>query len=201
MLWNAAQVITAFIEDRADHLVVGRTVLELGAGAGLPSLVCTIYGASKVVVTDYPEAKLVANLRYNIEHCDLLENKENIVAEGYLWGNPIESLQRHISSDTKGFDVLILADILFNHSEHKKLIGTLKDAMKPQPDSVALVFFTPYRPWLLEKDLRFFELAKESGLSVTKILEHTMDKVMFENDPGDERLRRTVFGYEVRWSL
>lgn len=25
-----------------------------------------------------------------------------------------------------------------------------------------------------------------------------MDKVMFEEDPGDEMLRRTVFGFEVR---
>ena len=201
MLWNAAQVITAFIEDRADHLVVGRNVLELGAGAGLPSLVCAIHGASKVVVTDYPEAELVANLLFNIQHCNLLEDKENIAAEGYLWGNPVQSLQHHISSDAKGFDVLIMADILFNHSEHDKLLKTLKDAMKPQPDSVALVFFTPYRPWLLHRDLHFFELAKESGFSVTKILDHIMDKVMFDNDPGDERLRRTVFGYEVRWGL
>ena len=199
LLWNAAQVITAFIEDRADQLIRGRTILELGAGADLPSLACNIYGASKVVVTDYPDADLVANLRYNIEHCGLLQNKENIVAEGFLWGSSVDPLRNHIGSDTNGFDVLIMADILFNHSEHDKLIRTLREAMKPGPDSIALVFFTPYRPWLLDKDLRFFDLAKENGFAVTNILEHTMEKVMFDNDPGDELLRKTVFGYEVRW--
>lgn len=56
-------------------------MLELGAGAGLPSLVCALNGASKVVVTDYPDAELIDNLRYNIEHCNLLPKSPNIVAE------------------------------------------------------------------------------------------------------------------------
>ena len=56
--------------------------------------------------------------------------------------------------------------------------------MKMSKDSRALVFFTPYRPWLLGKDLAFFVLAKEAGLLVEKVLETTMGKVMFEEDPG-----------------
>jgi EEF1A N-terminal glycine/lysine methyltransferase len=63
------------------------------------------------------------------------------------------------------------------------------------------VFFTPYRPWLYEKDMAFFELVREAGLSVEKVLERKMEKVMFDKDPGDEELRRTVFGYEVKWIL
>ncbi|RMZ86409.1 hypothetical protein DV736_g6365, partial [Chaetothyriales sp. CBS 134916] len=196
LLWNAAQVVTAFIEERATELVEGKTVLELGAGSGLPSLACAIYGARQVVVTDYPDPDLIANLRYNIEHCDLIQNKANITAEGYLWGNSIDSLQQHLDLPQDGFDLLILADILFNHSEHEKIVRTLKHAMKPGPDSTALVFFTPYRPWLLEKDLRFFQLVQEHGFHATKLMEHVMDNVMFNNDPGDELLRRTVFAYE-----
>jgi nicotinamide N-methyltransferase len=51
----------------------------------------------------------------------------------------------------------------------------------------------------LEKDLAFFDLARQEGFVVEKILEKVMDKVMFEQDRGDELLRRTVFGYELRW--
>ncbi|RMD41760.1 hypothetical protein DV735_g3363, partial [Chaetothyriales sp. CBS 134920] len=198
LLWNAAQVVTAFIEERAAELVQAKTVLELGAGAGLPSLACAIHGAKQVVVTDYPDPDLVANLRYNIDHCGLIQNKAKIVAEGYLWGNSIESLRQHLDPGQDGFDLLILADVLFNHSEHEKLAKTLDCAMKPGTSSTALVFFTPYRPWLLDKDLRFFQLVQEHGFRVTKLLEHVMDKVMFDNDPGDELLRRTVFAYEVK---
>jgi nicotinamide N-methyltransferase len=56
-------------------------VLELGAGSGLPSLVCAINGAKQVVVTDYPDADLVENLRYNVSYCTLLPNTLNIDAE------------------------------------------------------------------------------------------------------------------------
>lgn len=59
----------------------GKIILELGAGAGLPSLVCALTGASQVVVTDYPDADLIENLRYNIDHCDLLPTPRNITAE------------------------------------------------------------------------------------------------------------------------
>jgi nicotinamide N-methyltransferase len=159
-------------------------VLELGAGAGLPSLVCAINGAQRVVVTDYPDAELIENLRYNINHCELLPSLQNIVAEGYLWGAPIQDIIQHLPNTDEAFDVLILADLLFNHSEHAKLIKTVQLTLKKSPHSKAYVFFTPYRPWLLEKDLAFFDLAKEAGFAVEKTFEKVMDKVMFEEDPG-----------------
>ena len=62
------------------------------------------------------------------------------------------------------------------------------------------MFFTPYRPWLLAKDLAFFDLARDGGLVVEKLCEEVMEEVMFEDDPGDEKVRRTVFGFEMRWS-
>jgi hypothetical protein len=80
--------------------------------------------------------------------------------------------------------VLILADLLFNHSEHAKLIKTVQLTLKKSPNSKAYVFFTPYRPWLLEKDLAFFDLARDAGFTVVRTFEKVMDKVMFEEDPG-----------------
>ena len=165
-------------------MVKGKTVLELGAGAGLPSLVCALNGAKRVVVTDYPDAELIDNLRYNIDHCELLAPPAGIVAEGYLWGAPIQDIIQHLPESDEAFDVLILADLLFNHSEHAKLIKTVRLTLKKSQDSKAYVFFTPYRPWLLEKDLAFFDLARDAGFAVEKTFEKVMDKVMFEEDPG-----------------
>jgi len=101
-----------------------------------------------------------------------------------LWGASAQKLTSFLPPGATGFDILILADVLFNHSEHRKLVSSVEQLMKRSRDSRALVFFTPYRPWLLEKDLAFFDLAKETGLTVEKILERTMEKVMFEKDPG-----------------
>jgi nicotinamide N-methyltransferase len=215
--WQAGRLISTYLESNAS-IISSKTVLELGAGAGLPSLVCTILGAKKAVVTDYPDPDLIQNLTYNIEHFQDCANSEfdtqgRIVAEGYLWGADPEPLLAHLSQlespglksdhtiqpDLK-FDILILADLLFNHSEHAKLVSTVQKTLSHSPDAKALVFFTPYRPWLLEKDMAFFDLCRDAGFHVEKVLEEKMDKVMFEEDRGDEEIRRTVFGYVVTWN-
>lgn len=199
LLWNAGQIVARYIEDNAHEIVTGKNVLELGAGAGLPSLLSALHGAKRVVVTDYPDPDLIQNLQHNIQHSIPQPNQAVLVALGYLWGNDTAALKAELEHAVDGFDLMILADILFNHSEHEKLVSTLQNTLKKDPASRALVFFTPYRPWLLHKDLRFFQLAEEGGFVVDKLFEHVMDKVMFPEDPGDERLRRTVFAYQVKW--
>ena len=178
--------------------------MELGAGAGLPSLICALSGAKQVVVTDYPDADLIENLQYNIvTQSTVLAHPPNISAEGYLWGAPTQNLMSHlpVAEQNEGFDLLILGDLLFNHSEHAKLLSTIQQTLKRNASVQALVFFTPYRPWLLQKDLAFFDLARESGFVVEKLFEEVIGDMMFEDDPGDETLRRTVFGYAVRWQI
>ncbi len=189
-------------------MVQDKTVLEFGAGAGLPSLVCALNGAKKVVVTDYPDADLIENLRYNIEHS--AANPDNLIAEGYLWGNPPSNLTSHLpdSPGEGGFDLLILADLLFNHSEHRKLVLSMQKTMKRTAHARALVFFSPHRPWLFEKDMAFFDLAREMGFLVEKVLERKMERAMIEDGPvrrsihdfGDEEVRKVVFGYQVTWA-
>lgn len=158
-------------------------MLELGAGAGLPSLICALNGASSVLVTDYPDADLVENLHKN---CALLPEPRKCHAAGYLWGASTDALKEYLPESERevGFDLLILADLLFNHSEHVKLMSSVQQTLKKETGAQALVFFTPYRPWLLEKDLAFFDLARNGGFVVEKIMEKVMDKVMFEEDPG-----------------
>ena len=159
-----------------------------------------ILGAQKVVVTDYPDADLIENLTQNITTCSLLPQPvSTVVAEGYLWGASPTKVLAHLPSPARGFDLLLLADLLFNHSCHDALVSTILHTLAPTSDARVLVFFTPYRPWLLEKDMAFFGICRDKGLVVEKVVEEVMEKVMFEEDMGDELLRRTVFGYEVKW--
>ena len=132
------------------------------------------------------DADLIENLQANIRDCSILPATSNIVAKGYLWGAEISPLTDHWDAAQQGvgFDLLILADLLFNHSEHAKLLLSVQQTLKKSPEAQALVFFTPYRPWLLEKDLAFFDLARAGGFVVEKILEKVMEKVMFEEDRG-----------------
>jgi predicted RNA methylase len=63
--WNTARVAS----DTIYHLDIsrGKKVLELGAGAGLPSLTAAMCGAEKVVITDYPDQSLVDNMVWKLK--------------------------------------------------------------------------------------------------------------------------------------
>ncbi|KAI9802667.1 MAG: hypothetical protein M1825_002689 [Sarcosagium campestre] len=185
LLWNAGRTIADYLEDERETSIRDKNVLELGAGAGLPSLVCAMNAARKVVVTDYPDVDLIENLEYNIAACPHLPAEKNITAEGYLWGASPEVILSRLDEPAVGFDLLILADILFNHSEHAKLVSTLKATLRRDTAARALVFFTPYRPWLFDKDMAFFKLAEDNSFTTRKIFEKVMDDVLFKDDPGN----------------
>lgn len=221
-LWNGSRVISEWFEERP-HEVSRRTVLELGAGAGLPSIVAAALGARRVVMTDYPDPDIVETMERNVRENEGLgsagESQEGaekavdgstswrdaLVARGFVWGADPRPLLAELpdgagdGKDEKRFDVLILADLLFRHSEHGHLLDTIRDTLRRSRDSKALVFFTSYRPWLQHKDLAFFDLARERGFEVEKVLERMMERPMFVDDPGDEEVRKTCTGWVVRW--
>ncbi|KAK6526269.1 nicotinamide n-methyltransferase [Orbilia ellipsospora] len=213
LLWNASRVCANYIESHASELVRSKTVLEFGAGAGLPGLLCAGLGASIVVLSDYPDPDLLSNLEYNKTHSIstsdesqdgqtetheklVLDNGARVECAGYIWGHNAQNL---LTICPQGFDLLILSDLIFNHSQHEALLKSVQSTLA-KPDGVALVFFTPHRPWLYEADLNFFKIARESGdFDVEQVLEQKMDKAMFEVDKGDENVRRMVYGYRITW--
>ena len=146
-------------------------------------------GAQLVVATDYPDADLVENIQWNAENCDALTTaqQKNIAVEGHAFGGTVEPLLAHLTetrAGETGFDTLILADLLFNHHCHTHLVRTIQNTLVRTSSARALVFFSPYRPWLLGADMNFFTLAEEGGFVVEKIGEELTDKVMFRDDPG-----------------
>lgn len=220
-LWNGSRVISDYFETSPD-IVRGKTVLELGAGAGLPSIVAAVLGAKKVLMTDYPDNEIVEVMWKNIDGCALLPRRAtsgddgaredrtgssssqdgtNLVAKGYIWGYSAAPLLAELPAGHDRFDLLILADLLFRHTEHGHLLDTIRDTLAKTAESKAFVFFTSYRPWLRHKDLAFFDLARDRGFVVEQVLERVMEKPMFEDDPGDEEVRKTCTGWVVKWPL
>ncbi|PVG01252.1 hypothetical protein CPB86DRAFT_871288 [Serendipita vermifera] len=206
-LWNAAKCLANFLDTHWETLCRNKRILELGAGGGLPALVAAMNQANSVVLTDYPDPNLVRNLLANVEENLTGELLQRTKVTGFIWGSaPTELL---LDGE---FDVILLSDLLFNHSQHDALLRTCDQVLSRPTQNMArkpgkleanspmtpcvLVFFTHHRPWLAKKDLEFFDKAKNSGWSCDEIVQiHT--GAMFKDDAGDESIRGTVHGWRM----
>lgn len=66
--WPAALHLGTYLADPANHnLVIGKRILDLGAGTGLVSLLCTWLGAETVLATDREE-EIIEAIYNNIHH-------------------------------------------------------------------------------------------------------------------------------------
>ncbi|UOH82937.1 hypothetical protein LQV05_005650 [Cryptococcus neoformans] len=189
-------------------------ILRLVGSAGLPSIVCALAGSSKVVVTDYSDEGLLDNLRFNVDVNLEEEERERIAVDGHVWGQSVDLLLDHLPKGQK-YDLLILSDLVFNHSQHDALIKTVEATLTssstqsydpsnpsaPLTEPSILVFFTHHRPHLAHADMAFFPRLAESGngWAYEKVVEEWAG-AMFEDDPGDKRVRGTVHGWRA-WRI
>ncbi|TFK46266.1 hypothetical protein OE88DRAFT_1707695 [Heliocybe sulcata] len=193
-LWNAARAFASYLDEHRD-IYEGRTVLELGAGGGLPGIVCALNGAKKVMLTDYPDRELVENMQYNVDVNLEEQRKKNVVVQGYLWGQSVDSLLP-LTPDGVGFDLIILSDLVFNHSQHDALLKTCNLAVSKSSTACMLVFYTHHRPKYAQRDLEFFTKARKAGWQCENILTRRYPP-MFPDDHGDEEVRATVHGWRL----
>lgn len=172
---------TIILHKKYDVDVTNKTVCELGAGAGLPSMCCSIQKAKNVVATDYPDDYLVDNLKFNVE------KYENAHATGFLWGkDPSTILQLN---NNEKFDILILSDVIFNHTVHRQLLQSVLDLMKE--DGFAFVLYTHHRTHLVNEDLEFFKLAENEFNLSWKEVDTVKHPPMFSGT-GNMELRTTA---------
>ena len=53
-IWNGSKTMCTYLQERiGESNISGKSVLELGSGAGLPSLLCTRYVYSENYLNDY----------------------------------------------------------------------------------------------------------------------------------------------------
>lgn len=159
-----------------------------------------------MVVTDYPDKELIENIQYNVDH----NHAPNVIVDGFVWGTNTDTLRSYLPAGKTTYDVLILSDLVFNHSQHHAMLKTCRELLTPGTGRV-YVFYTHHRPHLAHRDLEFFEIAKRPVLENVdvedrdnlgygfKVDEFMTEKigVMFKEDPGDEDVRATVHGWQL----
>ncbi|KAH6908819.1 nicotinamide N-methyltransferase [Coprinopsis sp. MPI-PUGE-AT-0042] len=207
-LWNAARSFATYLDEHSD-IYKDRNVLELGAGGALPSLVAAKNDAQFVVITDYPDTSLIDNIEYNVKDNLAEEERRKVLAKGYIWGQATASLLDSAESATgkRNFDLVILSDLVFNHSQHDALLTTCENVITPPSATVGvpedqhtqpcvLVFYSHHRPHFAHRDMEFFSKAEQRGWKVEKVVEEKFP-VMFPEDSGDEGVRSTVHGWRL----
>ncbi|KAJ5156097.1 hypothetical protein N7492_008900 [Penicillium capsulatum] len=214
-LWSAALVVAEGVEaadspedaagdpqSRARDIwkVKGESVLELGAGAALPSLVCALANASTVVATDHPSSPaLTGAIDFNMNHN--LHNRSPTTAkvsiQPHTWGELNDSFAR----ENKGaFTRIIAADCLWMRSQHDNLVQTLQWFLAPGGKVWVVAGFHTARPIVAS----FFETAQNNGFEMEHIFERDLNVrskdggevhrewATFREDEGLENVRRWV---------
>lgn len=79
MVWNGAKTLARFLyrSQHPDLMLRGKRVLEFGAAAGLPSIMCHRLGAAVVCSSDYPAGCVLQTLRYNLKKYSTSEHGDD----------------------------------------------------------------------------------------------------------------------------
>lgn len=112
-------------------------VLELGAGAGLPSiLVAKLHENVSVVVSDYPDDEIIKALVTNIDENNVSSRCRAIP---YAWDSDT-SVFRDPDADSGSeagniFDIVIAADTLWNSGLHALFLRALQKTLRRSADA------------------------------------------------------------------
>lgn len=176
-IWHAGISLAAMLIE-SPELVQGRSVLELGAGCGVVSIVAASLGAKRLVITDLECA------RSNIE--------QNIEQNSHLWTNDITTCDVEFQSLDwlasqidlhESIDIVVGADIGFDVSLHdpiKRVLSTINP-------TVGVLLCEEVR-W---KDI--FSWYKEALLiPYPRMRQHRVKIVSSENVADDENTAKTI---------
>lgn len=158
-IWPAAIELCSYISDNP-ALVAGKSVLELGAGVGLPGLLAGRLGASKVVLTDY-EPQVVAHMAHNTYLCNISET----ICTGLCldWTKLDELPAEHAAA----FQIILAADVLYIADIMPGFVAAMCALLEPHGVVIighqtrrALVLDETKTPKMINDDVAFAEFRK-----------------------------------------
>ncbi|KAG9313079.1 hypothetical protein JVU11DRAFT_6519 [Chiua virens] len=139
-VWVSSLFIADHLEELHIDAISGNKpvhVLELGAGAGLPSiLLAKMYHTVFVTASDYPDNSLIRTLSDNIRRNGVSGRCHAIP---YAWGTETGALRCQGGDGRRDvdarFDIVVAADTLWNPDLHTPFLNTLCLCLKREPEA------------------------------------------------------------------
>ncbi|XP_058196365.1 uncharacterized protein LOC131312537 isoform X2 [Rhododendron vialii] len=129
LVWPGAMLLNNYLSANPE-LLRGRSVIELGSGVGITGILSRRF-CNEAVLTDHNE-EVLKILRKNIELHSSSENSNGsagLIAEKLEWGNS-DHLNQILESHSKGFDLVLGADICFQQSSIPLLFDTVQQLLR-----------------------------------------------------------------------
>lgn len=143
MLWESGVALATWVVDHAGELA-GQTVLELGAGVGLPGIVAASHGAI-VTQTDHdPQALQLAACNAVLNNVAGIRMEQG---DWFAWANPAR------------YDLILGADIVYDDADHAAILALFDTLLE---SSGRIVLADPGR----EQQSAFVLAAKQAGWRV-----------------------------------
>ncbi|XP_035679670.1 protein N-lysine methyltransferase METTL21A-like isoform X1 [Branchiostoma floridae] len=181
-IWSAAKVLTLYLAEHPDVVDFAGSVLELGAGPGLPGLAAAqiCRKAEKVVMSDNKDLVLKL-LRKNIDK-NFPKERARFQCAHLQWGDDVTSFRAKHGR----FDVILGADLAYFRPDIPLLIETAKELLTEKPSAV---FVLAYKDRTRKKTHNFeweiYQAAKRCGLQWNEVDWRALPKWDEMVDPCD----------------
>ncbi len=177
-VWPSSMALClSLIHDYYDATDRPQSVLELGAGCGLPSIVCRdVLNVPRVVATDFwypeqdtqrenerliPEVWHGINLQYNVQR-----KEQGAVVQPLDWHN-LESVRQAAAPK---IDLVIGSDVVYYHMDILPLWNTM-DTLLRECGASKIILVLPVKPETRESLPAFVELLESMSSTGTYVLE------------------------------
>ena len=201
-LWPTSMCLSEWCCEHAAEFIVGKRIVELGAGAGAVGLVCAALGASSVTLTDVPDA--LPLIERNVER-NPPPPGTTVRVLPCMWGDAdhVEALLRDEAEEEgrTGYDIILCCEVVYQQSAEllsalahtQRALARSQHAgagMREPAEASKVLLAYEYRSGLSE-DLAYFDAATELFGECTS---HALDGAAAQahmkggvDDGGDDR--------------
>lgn len=137
-LYPACLVMSAFIAIR-NELFKDKHIIEIGAGAGAPSITAALVGANCLITDREDQVVVMEELHESIKINKLDPSKVTIMP--LHWGHLSKETLSEITSRLPNLEVCIGSDVLYTGEDFDPLLATIESLMTINPH---LIFYTTY---------------------------------------------------------